>query len=217
MTETRPCDNAIDRMTHTAHHYVRWVPGVVPDRKVQVTNACPGYPVLSDMELPGLWENADLTGGETDTALQDALPGLFPVSAGSRIREVPGGVVVASETPREATERSAVAADLEAWWEAQAQDEIMAVVPKAVEYGSNSLAEQGRLIARLQGREAGHEEALELGAFVYAFGKMQRWCDSVLRGERPSDDTIYDIGVYVKMAQRVRATGDWPGQSEGTK
>jgi hypothetical protein len=32
----------------------------------------------------------------------------------------------------------------------------------------------------------------------------------VLRGDRPSDDTPYDIGVYVRMAQRVRDVGGWP-------
>lgn len=100
---------------------------------------------------------------------------------------------------------------LQQWWLDRAKEEAQAVVPKAVTYGSNSLLQLGRKMAQLQGREASDEEAMELGCWVYAVGKIERWTDAVMRGERPSDDTLYDIGIYIKMAQRIRDAGSWPG------
>lgn len=97
------------------------------------------------------------------------------------------------------------------WWLDRAAEEAKSVVPKAVEYGSNSLMQMGRKLAQLKGREVSDEEALELGCWFNAVQKVERWTDSVMRGERPSDDTLYDIGVYLKMAQRIRDTGSWPG------
>jgi hypothetical protein len=100
--------------------------------------------------------------------------------------------------------------ELKAWWKERAHLEAEAVIPKAVEYGSNSLMQLGRMVARLQGREVDDAEALELGCWVNTVQKVERWTDAVLRGDRPSDDTPYDIGVYVRMAQRVRDVGGWP-------
>lgn len=108
-----------------------------------------------------------------------------------------------------------VPAQLEAllteWWMDRAEEEARAVVPKAVTYGSNSLLQLGRKMAQLQNREVTDEEAMELGCWVYVVGKVERWTDAVMRGERPSDDTIYDVGIYVKMTQRLRDVGSWPG------
>lgn len=101
--------------------------------------------------------------------------------------------------------------ELTAWWLKRAEDEARAVVPKAVEYGSNSLMQLGRKMAQMQGREVSNEEALELGCWVNTVQKVERWTDAVMRGDRPSDDTPYDIGIYVKMAQRIRDVGSWPG------
>ena len=100
---------------------------------------------------------------------------------------------------------------LTTWWLARAQREAEEVVPKAVEYGSNSLMQVGRKMAQLQGREVNDDEALELGCWSYLIGKVERWTDAVMRGDRPSDDTLHDVAVYVKMAQRVRDVGSWPG------
>lgn len=97
------------------------------------------------------------------------------------------------------------------WWIDQAHIEAEAVVPKAVEYGANSMIEVGRTMARIQGRtDVSEEEAIELACMFYLMGKLGRWVDAVAEGRRPSDDTIYDIGVYARMAQRVRAVGGWP-------
>lgn len=102
--------------------------------------------------------------------------------------------------------------ELEAWWANQSALEAEGVIPKAIEYGSHSLTQYGRMVARLQGREVDDEEAQELGCWMYLVGKVERWSDAVLRGERPSGDTLHDAGVYIKMAQRIRVTGSWPGQ-----
>lgn len=102
-------------------------------------------------------------------------------------------------------------AALTAWWMDKAEQETRAVVPKAVEYGATDLRDIGRDLADCMGREVTDEEATELGIFFYLRGKLSRWVDAVKRGDRPSDDTIYDIGVYCRMAQRNRDVGNWPG------
>lgn len=99
------------------------------------------------------------------------------------------------------------------WWREMSEQEIEKVVPKAVEYGATDLAELGRvwcLSANRDVSQLGHEELTELGIYVYVFGKFARWLDAVKTGRRVSDDTLYDIGVYVRMAQRNRAVGGWP-------
>lgn len=101
-------------------------------------------------------------------------------------------------------------AALTAWWMDKAEQETRAVVPKAVEYGATDLRDIGRDLAECMGRKVTDEEAAELGIFFYLRGKLSRWVDAVKRGDRPSDDTIYDIGVYCRMAQRNRDVGGWP-------
>ena len=120
-------------------------------------------------------------------------------------------------TPPEsvAQEEATIPPDLErvitTWWLDRAKEEAGSVVPKAIAYGSNSLMQLGRKMAQLQGREITDDEALELGCWVNTVQKIERWTDSVMRGERCSDDTIYDAGVYLKMVQRIRDVGSWPG------
>lgn len=97
------------------------------------------------------------------------------------------------------------------WWLKRAEEEARSVVPKAVEYGSNSLMQLGRKMAQLQGREVSDDEALELGCWANLVQKVERMTDAVMRGERCSDDTIYDVGIYIKMVQRIRDAGSWPG------
>jgi hypothetical protein len=101
--------------------------------------------------------------------------------------------------------------ELTEWWLQRAKEEAEAVIPKAVAYGSNSLMQLGRKVAQLQGRQVDDAEAMELGCWINAVQKIERWTDSVMRGERCSDDTIYDAGIYVKMVQRIRDVGSWPG------
>lgn len=102
-------------------------------------------------------------------------------------------------------------AELAEWWRDQAEAEIGPTVDKAIEYGSTDLIDIGMMLGRTIGRDINEEEAAELGVFFYLIGKIARWQSSIQRGERPSDDTLFDIGVYVRMAQRIRESGGWPG------
>lgn len=102
--------------------------------------------------------------------------------------------------------------DLASWWLYTAAGEVDAMMPKVIEYGATDLAWVGRQMAEAQGRLNVHdEEAAEIGIYWFILGKMARWGAAVREGRRPSDDTLHDIGVYVRMAQRVRDAGGWPG------
>ncbi len=109
------------------------------------------------------------------------------------------------------TEREKLALDLETWWMEKADDEIHRTVPKAVEYGAGDLEAIGRDMRMTGTSTAGETPDDELGVYFYLVGKMARWRSAIERGERVSDDTLFDIGVYVRMAQRIRTHGGWPG------
>lgn len=97
------------------------------------------------------------------------------------------------------------------WWREKAETEIEQTVDKAVEYGSTDLIDIGRSIARVANLEVEDDEAAEIGIFFYLEGKLSRWRAAIERGDRPSDDTLLDIGIYSRMAQRIRSHGGWPG------
>lgn len=103
---------------------------------------------------------------------------------------------------------------LRQWWFEKAEAEMGPTIDKAVEYGSTDLIDIGLMLARTMRRTITEEEAAELGVFFYLIGKIARWQSAIERGERPSDDTLLDIGVYVRMAQRIRDAGGWPGTKE---
>lgn len=103
------------------------------------------------------------------------------------------------------------------WWRTKAESEIEQTVAKAIEYGATDLIDIGRDLARVAGRQLDDQEAAEWGIFFYLLGKVSRWRSAIERGDRPSDDTLLDIGVYVRMAQRVRESGGWPGVKEETE
>lgn len=101
------------------------------------------------------------------------------------------------------------------WWRRTAEAEIDATVAKAVEYGADDLIEIGRELVLAgvrmpEGPATDEEKFAELGIFFYEVGKFARWRSAVRRGARPSDDTFKDIGVYIRMSQRVRSNGQWP-------
>lgn len=97
------------------------------------------------------------------------------------------------------------------WWMDLASEEVDRVVPKAVEYGATDLIEIGRTLGATMHRTGLTEaEQAELGVYFYIVGKIARWTDAVKEGREVSDDTLHDIGVYVRMAQRIRAVGGWP-------
>lgn len=107
---------------------------------------------------------------------------------------------------------SAVPLPLDEWWRKLTEEEIAATVPKAVEYGSTDLIDIGVQLGKWMKRPLTDAEAAELGCWFYLIGKMARATSAIDRGEMPSDDTIKDTGVYIKMIQRIRDAGSWPGQ-----
>jgi hypothetical protein len=139
--------------------------------------------------------------------MTDVDPRLVDDQIGTLAHELMGQV---GPVPTDAAEQ------LRAWWFHMADIEIEATVPKAVEYSSTDLADIGHVLARTAGRKVSNEEAAELGVFFYLQGKLSRWAGAIAQGKRPSDDTIFDIGVYCRMAQRIRYSGNWPG-TENTK
>lgn len=107
-------------------------------------------------------------------------------------------------------------AALAAWWRGEAEHEIHRTVPKAIEYGSGDLIDIGRqLAACISSFPASASEAdmAELGVAFYAYGKMARIMSAIQEGRKPSDDSWFDLGVYARMAQRIRQAGSWPGLS----
>lgn len=98
------------------------------------------------------------------------------------------------------------------WWRRLAEQEIADTVPKAIEYGATDLIDIGRVLARISGRTIDDAEAAELGCWFYLTGKMSRAVSALERGAQPSADTLKDIGIYVKMVQRIRSSGGWPGE-----
>ena len=98
------------------------------------------------------------------------------------------------------------------WWRELAEAEIERVVPKALEYGATDLLDLGLELARCMDRMVSDAEAIELGIYVYLRGKVARWTAAITEGREVSDDTLHDIGVYVRMAQRVRVAGGWPNE-----
>lgn len=99
---------------------------------------------------------------------------------------------------------------LAGWWLQKAESEVAQTVAKAVEYGATDLVDIGKSLARVAGREVTDQEAAEWGIFFYLEGKLSRWRSALERGDRPSDDTLLDVGVYARMAQRNREAGGWP-------
>ena len=114
-----------------------------------------------------------------------------------------------------------VVGDLQGWWEQTAHDEVANLVAKMTEYGGLSratdLTEIGRHLSdagvatpKLATEQEQEEYLQELGIYFYIVGKMARWTAAVKEGRSVSDDTLLDIGIYVRMAQRARQSGGWP-------
>jgi hypothetical protein len=101
---------------------------------------------------------------------------------------------------------------LDEWWRSVSEQEIADTVPKAIEYGATDLIDIGAQLGRIAKRELSPEEAAELGCWFYLIGKMGRVTSALERGDWPSSDTVKDIGIYIKMVQRIRQAGSWPGE-----
>lgn len=108
--------------------------------------------------------------------------------------------------------------ELAEWWANQAITEIDMVVRKAIEYGATDLRDLGYLILDMAGRRPDSDDAplpdgyaTEIGIAFYAAGKLSRIVAAIKEGRRPTADSWLDLGIYVRMAQRVHQAGGWPG------
>lgn len=117
-----------------------------------------------------------------------------------------------------AMSKEAMVEELKHWWNKVASEEIDMVARKAVEYGGNGAAldliQIGQDLSLISKREVSDEEATEMSIYFYLRGKMSRWTAAIVEGKRVSDDTLLDIGIYVRMAQRNREVGGWPFSQE---
>lgn len=111
--------------------------------------------------------------------------------------------------------------DLLVWWMDTANTEVTGIIAKALEYGGMGraldLTDIGRQLVNAGVKVPefgvkGSQEAwlAELGIYFYLVGKFARWTAAISEGRHVSDDTLLDIGIYVRMAQRIRAVGGWP-------
>ena len=104
--------------------------------------------------------------------------------------------------------------ELEDWWHGQAAKEVEPLMRKLVEYGGQGravdLVDIGMDLARMMKWEVTEAEAAEIGIYFYLRSKMGRWIAALSEKRMVSDDTLYDIGIYVRMVQRIRDKGGWP-------
>lgn len=103
-------------------------------------------------------------------------------------------------------------ATMREWWEALNAAEIEKVVPKALEYGAADLKIMGaamQCLGRMRWDGMTEVEGMELACAFYALGKVARMFGAFERGELPSIDQAHDLGVYCRMIQKIRETGEW--------
>lgn len=100
--------------------------------------------------------------------------------------------------------------ELTDWWMTLAQHEVDQVIPKAIEYGASDLDVMASAMVLLLPKDRRDRRiGLEMAVAFYALGKVARLFGAFEEGKLPSDDTWHDLGVYCRMAQRIRETGAW--------
>lgn len=112
-----------------------------------------------------------------------------------------------------ATKEKKNSGSIEEWWFEQAQLELDRTIPKAKEYGSGDLAVMASALRLLHSSKLsvawGDSFYMEWACAFYALGKVSRVIAAYARGDLPDSDSWFDLGVYCRMAQRIRATGGW--------
>lgn len=102
-------------------------------------------------------------------------------------------------------------ADLKEWWGQKSAEDAILIAQKYQEYGNHALLNTGYELASLMGRQnVSKAEAQELGIYFFMMGKMSRWKNAILNGERVSEDTVQDLTCYAMMARRVHEKDGWP-------
>lgn len=162
------------------------------------------------------WHRVDFDGGRCVLRLDHDGPHEIPPSS----RQVNPTIIDESRAESFAADEKQHEriTELAQWWREQAESEIEQTAAKAVEYSGllgglpADLVDLGRQIAFVQRRE--HEftdaELAEIGVWSYIQGKVNRWSSALRNGRMVSQDSLLDIGVYVRIAERIRQTGQWP-------
>jgi len=157
---------------------------------------------------------------------EDRVPGMDPNTP-----KLDGGKVISDQRLTESEERRVSVGGategtfLGQWWVDRARAEVEPMIAKAREYGGGGraidLIELGRDLhaagVRIPGYGVDAKDHLspdaryaELGIYFYIKGKFARWQAAIIEGRPVSDDTLLDIGIYVRMLQRIREVGGWP-------
>lgn len=184
---------------HTSHAGCGW--------QCSIGHGCTGIVTAKDTRVCGCTVHA--SHGDCRLSCSNAHCG-YTTAAGPQHQPTTVHVYLGDTTPD--TPMARTRSELHTWWMDLADSEAKQVIGKAVEYGSRDLIEIGHDLARCMKRIGlSDQQAAELGVYFYLRGKMARWTEAVADGRMVSDDTLTDIGVYVRMAQRIRSHGGWPG------
>ena len=151
-----------------------------------------------------------LAGGIGRSPLREALIKEEIERCGKWVGPLPPDGITGSDSAWEKVARD-VAPPLPEWWRQLMEREIGRVMPKVEEYGATDLAVMGRaLVALLPPPMQNEAVGMEMACAFYALGKIGRIVSSYATGKLPREDSWHDMGVYARMAQRIRETGRWP-------
>jgi len=103
--------------------------------------------------------------------------------------------------------------DMRDWWITRSEMELQKLLPKVNEYSATDLMIVGSTLGGLWrgDRSPSAEVSLELASAFYALGKVSRAFGAYQAGQLPTLDTWEDAAIYVRIIQRVRSSGGWPG------
>lgn len=108
------------------------------------------------------------------------------------------------------TREAEVRESLEKWWTETSAEEMERTIPKAVQYGSNSLELTGQMhLLMLPPEQRTRQLALAAACVDYTMGKVARMWAAILRGEMPQPDDYFDVTVYSKMLRHIGEEGEW--------
>ena len=172
------------------------------------------------LDHEGVEVQAGVLDASTDTGMVEGLTKAeqLTVDAGKLVGAPEEKVTVHAIRPQTPEEKLHL--ELEQWWLDQAHTEVAQVIPKAIEYGGASrdhnLIAMGQSIVNAGfplpaglSEQSKSEFLAELAIYVYIQGKLARWGAALNSGRFVSDDTVYDIGIYTRMVQRIRDAGGW--------
>lgn len=180
-----------------------------------ITEPNGGYRVALKEVLLAIWQ-----GGYDQGSVDQAWTAQgTPPEGSSLASDTVAGVGRARTDARLTESHGDAVSALRGWWEQTAHDEVAQLTAKMTEYGGLSRATDLTAIGQdlvAAGVAMGHQgddfeaRLQELGIYFYVRGKFARWQAAIIEGRPVSDDTLLDIGIYVRMAQRLRAVGGWP-------